>query len=265
MKLFISADIEGTTGITHWDEAMNKNAEYQEFRKQMTEEVVSACEGAINAGVSEILIKDAHHTGRNIIASRLPDCARLIRGWSGHPFCMVQELDQSFNACILIGYHSKAGTENNPLAHTLVLGIDSLKINGELASEFLLHTYVSAFVNVPVVLVSGDKGICQDVKAINEHINTVPVSEGIGASTLSISPELACKRIRSGVEEALKKDVSMCRIELPEFFEVEIKFRDPVSAYKASFYPGMKKGGPKSVVFETADYFEVMRMIMFII
>jgi D-amino peptidase len=70
------------------------------------------------AGAKEIVIKDAHATGRNIIASRLPACARLVRGWSGHPLAMVQELDESFDALVLVGYHSKAGTQDNPLAHT---------------------------------------------------------------------------------------------------------------------------------------------------
>ena len=65
--------------------------------------MVAACEGAIAAGASEILIKDAHGSGRNIIAARLPDCARLIRGWSGHPLCMVQELDESFDALMFAG------------------------------------------------------------------------------------------------------------------------------------------------------------------
>ena len=98
MKIYISADIEGTTGITDWEEAGKGHPTYQEFRERMTEEVVAACEGAIEAGAKEILIKDAHDSGRNIIAGRLPDCAKLIRGWSGHPFSMVQELDESFAA-----------------------------------------------------------------------------------------------------------------------------------------------------------------------
>jgi D-amino peptidase len=129
----------------------------------------------------------------------------------------------------------------------------------------LFHTYVSALVNVPVVFVSGDKGICEEVKLLNQHIGTLAVSEGVGASTISISPQLACKQIRAGVEQALKQNLSSCRIDLPENFEIEIKFKDPVSAYKASFYPGMKSGEPQSVIFETGDYFEVMRMLLFVI
>ena len=72
--------IEGVAGISNWEEADKTHATYPEFREEMTAEVVAACEGAMAAGASEILIKDAHGTGRNIIAARLPECARLVRG-----------------------------------------------------------------------------------------------------------------------------------------------------------------------------------------
>src|SRR5260221_6201367 len=175
MRVYTSADMEGLAAITEWEEAGKPQPTYPEFREEMTSEVVAACNGAIEAGATEILIKDAHGTGRNIIAARLPDCARLIRGWSGHPLCMVQELDDSFDAVLLVGYHSKAGGEGNPLAHTLTLKIAQLRLNGEVASEFLLHTRAAALSRVPVVFVSGDKGICRDVSLFNPKIRTVAV------------------------------------------------------------------------------------------
>ena len=130
MKVFISADIEGTAGITNWDEARKPLADYPEHRQQMTREVLAACDGANAAGAREILIKDAHATGRNILQADLPENARLVRGWSGHPMSMVQELDKSFDAALFIGYHSKAGDETNPLAHTLTLEVMRMRING---------------------------------------------------------------------------------------------------------------------------------------
>jgi hypothetical protein len=95
MKVYITADIEGVTGATHWDETDKKNPDYGEFQEQMTAEVVAACEGALNAGATEIWVRDAHWTGRNIIPSKLPREAKLVRGWSGHPFSMMQGLDET--------------------------------------------------------------------------------------------------------------------------------------------------------------------------
>ena len=89
MKIYISADIEGISGITHWDETEKSKSDYQKFATQMTDEVRAACEGAIKAGVKEIWIKDAHDTGRNILADELPQMIKLVRGWSEHPFLMA--------------------------------------------------------------------------------------------------------------------------------------------------------------------------------
>jgi len=85
----------------------------------MTREVKAACDAAIDTGAKEIWIKDAHDTGRNIIASKLPKDIKLIRSWSEHPLLMVQELDESFNALIMTGYHSYGSSDDNPLSHTL--------------------------------------------------------------------------------------------------------------------------------------------------
>ena len=263
MKVYISADIEGIAGITHWDEAEKPHPTYREFRERMTDEVVAACEGAIAAGAKEILVKDAHDSGRNIIAARLPDCARLIRGWSGHPFSMVQELDASFDALLFVGYHSKAGSDDNPLAHTLRLRIAHLAINGEIASEFQINSYAAALVKVPGVFLSGDAGICADAQRINPGIVTVPVSRGIGPSTLSIAPALAMKEIRAGVTRALQGDRAACRLTLPKHFTLEIKYTTPIDAYRASWYPGAKHAAPRTVQFESDDYFEILRAIKF--
>jgi len=264
MKVYISADIEGVAGISHWDEARKEHATYQEFRAAMTEEVVAACDGAIAAGAKEILIKDAHATGRNIMAGRLPASARLIRGWSGHPLAMVQELDRSFDALVLIGYHSKAGTQDNPLAHTLTLQIAGLRLNGELCSEFRLHSYAAALYGVPVVFISGDKGICGEASELIRSIRTAPVSEGRGASTISVPPAVSQRMIREGVGEALKGDLARCRVELPKHFVLEITFTNPIDAYRKAWYPGASQSGPQTVRFEGADYFEVLRAIRFI-
>ena len=90
MKIYISADIEGITGIAHWDEATRDHPAYAEFQQRMTAETAAACEAALGSGAQAIVVKDAHGTGRNILAEQLPAPTQLIRGWSGHPYGMVQ-------------------------------------------------------------------------------------------------------------------------------------------------------------------------------
>ncbi|GAA0179676.1 M55 family metallopeptidase [Clostridium sediminicola] len=265
MKIYISADIEGVTGVTHWNETEKQKGDYAEFAEQMTKETKAACEGALNAGAKEIIVKDAHDSGRNIDGNQLPTETKLIRGWSGHPFSMVQGIDSTFDAAIFIGYHSYSHSDRNPLSHTMnPFLINSIKINGKYASEFLLHAYAAASVGVPVVMVSGDKGLEEEIININSNISTVAVKEGIGDSTISIHPHLAIENIRKSVGESLK-NIQQCKINLPEKFKVEISYVNHVKAYRASFYPGMKKISETEVIFETENYFDVMTMIQFLV
>jgi D-amino peptidase len=264
MKVFISVDIEGCAGITHWDEAEKNHADYPEFREQMTREAVAAIEGAKIAGATEILVKDAHSSGRNLIASMLPGDVRLVRSWMGHPLCMVQELDESFDAVMMIGYHSAAGSEENSLAHTLSHDAAEIRVNGHRASEFLIHALASSMLGVPTVFVSGDKGLMDEIEATNPAIGRCAVKEGRGQSTVSMTPAAAVKAIREGAAQALRGDLRQSLLELPEHFIVEIAYSNPVLAARHQWYPGMAHVGNRTVRFETGHYFDVLRMLSYV-
>ncbi len=263
MKLYISADIEGVAGIAHWDEANKSHAAYQEYREYMTLDVAAACEAALETGATEILIKDAHGTGRNIITSKLPEEARVIREWSGHPFGMVQELDDSFAAVALVGYHAAATVGTNPLSHTLTGRFAKIVLNGAIMSEFMMHSYIAQSVGVPVVMISGDVGICEAAKAFNPAISAVPTGEGIGASNIGLHPHVARRNIATGLKEALLGDLAACQIAKPNGFEIEVYFDNYAKAYAAAFYPGAQAIGSEGVGFESDDFFEIARFLRF--
>lgn len=264
MKVFISADIEGCAAITSWDEVRKGGEGYQEFREQMTAEVVAACEGARAAGATDVLIKDAHESGCNLIVSRLPDYARIVRAWSGHPHVMMFGLDPSFHASVFIGYHDAAGSDGNPLAHTMNDRIASLSINGDLASEFTVNCYTAALNTVPIAFLSGDRQICAAAGKLVPGVKTLAVSEGFGRASISIAPAKAIRMIREGVEEALSSDLGANLVALPENFEVVLKFNNASDAYRSSFYPGVEHIEACTLRFVSRDYFEVLRTLRFI-
>jgi D-amino peptidase len=264
MKVFISADIEGSAAITAWDEVHKGGLGYQEFREQMTAEVVAACEGARAAGATDILVKDAHESGCNLIVSRLPDYVRIVRAWSGHPYVMMFGLDRTFDAALFIGYHNAAGTDTNPFAHTMNDRIAKLHINGELASEFTVNAYTAALNGVAPIFLSGDSGICKEAEYLVPGIKTVAVSEGFGRATISLAPAKAISVIRDGVEEALSGSSSKVQLQLPGTFEVMLEFNNASDAYRASFYPGVEHPKACTLRFVSNDYFEVLRAIRYL-
>jgi len=264
MKIYITADIEGVTGATRWDETDRKHADCAEFREQMTAEVAAACEGALHAGASEVWVKDAHGNGRYIIPAKLPREVQLVREWSGHPFAMMQELDETFHAALAIGYHARAGSDGSPMAHTMTeVNMVHIKINGQFVSEFMVSAYTAGLVGVPLVFLSGDAAICQEAQAFIPALTTVAVMRGVGNTTVSIHPQLAVERIRAAVEAALKADVSRCRVPVPGHFSVEMRYQRHADAFSASFFPGVKQTGTHTVQFEADDYFEVLRFFKF--
>ncbi len=263
MRVYISADIEGIAAISHWDETAKKHADYAEFREQMTAEVVAACEGALGAGATSILIKDAHDTGRNLIPAKLPREAELIREWSGHPFSMMQELDDSFDAALLVGYHSRAGSGASPLAHTMSGETISVRINGQDASELMISAYTAGLVRVPLVFVSGDADICAEAQTRIAAVHTVAVKRGVGKSTINIHPHLAIERIRAEVKAALTADRRACQVTLPRSFSVDVRYRGHADAYRLSFFPGACLVEPHVVRFASDDYFDVLRFFSF--
>jgi D-amino peptidase len=267
MKLYVSADIEGVAGITTWDEARKSSPDYGEFRRQMTREVAAACEGALAAGAEAITVKDAHGTARNLVAGELPAPTRLIRGWSGHPFGMVQELDGTYDAAVFVGYHARAGAGGNPLAHTMSSRlIQEVRINGTPASEYRIHALAAATVGVPVVFVSGDRTLCEEVGATCPATRTFATKWGEGPSQHSLHPQEALDGIREGVRSALREcDRSAALLQVPARFELEVLYKEHTVAFAKSFFPGAKAAGAHSVRFESDDYFEVLRALMFLI
>ena len=258
MKLYISADIEGTTGITRWEETENGHSRYPYFADQMTREVTAACEGA---GDCEILIKDAHDSACNLIPRMLPEHVKLFRGWSSSHMSMMAGLDESFDGVFFTGYHSGAGMDTNPLAHTMNRGNNYVRINGTIAPELMINSLTAAYFGVPVRLVTGDKGLCDWMKAINPNIETVAVSEGVGQGSISIHPDRALKLIREAAQRAVRKSACDCMFPLPDHFKVEISFKEHSRARNAVSYPGVIQTGAQEIVYEADDYMDVLKMI----
>ena len=263
MKVYISADIEGITGTTHWNETELNHPEYHYFQKQMTKEVLSAIEGAVAGGATEILLKDAHDSARNILLEELPENVKIIRGWTQEPMCMVAGLDETFDRAIFIGYHSEGGSERNPLAHTLSL-IADVKINGQYASEFMINTYAAALYKVPVAFVSGDQALTEHIAKINDQIVTYATKVGIGSATINVSPQKALKETKGLIEQAMRVEREKIQVTLPEKFELELIYKDHIKAYRNSFYPGAKFKAHNTVLFETTDFYEVLRILQFL-
>lgn len=264
MRVFISADIEGTAGITCWPETNADSPEYKKIQQQMTREVAAACRGALKLG-AEVVVRDAHDSARNLIFDELPEGVKLIRNWNGHPYKMMFGIDETFDAAIMTGYHSAAGLGNNPLSHTMSSSrIFEVFLNGERLSEFRLNAITAAAVGARVAFVSGDVGLAKDVKAYDSRIRFYGTNEGFGESILANHPATAVKNIEKGVEDALK-NLDRKPMPLPDHFELKAVYKSHTTAYRHSFYPGVEKVNDTTLIYRTDDVIAFLTAFGYII
>ena len=263
-KLFISADIEGTCGITAWDETDVVGRDYGYFRERMTAEVSAAIRGAEQAGY-ETVVKDAHDSALNLDPMGLPRSARLIRGWVRDVYCMMGGLDrEDFGAVAFTGYHSEACNDGNPLSHTMTRGVQRVTLNGVPCSEFLINAYTAAYRGIPVVFLAGDEALCRTAEVLIPGITTVVAKTGMGSATLSRHPEVVCEEIEAGMRRALsREDLSDCMLSLPAHFDMVVEYKDWGTAQSYACYPGALRVDAKTLRFETHDFFEIMRFVHF--
>lgn len=267
MNVFISADIEGTCGIAHWDETERSTPrDYEPFRKQMTREVAAACEGVLAADKGAgIFVRDAHDSARNIDPAALPQKARIMRGWTGDPLSMMSGIDSGeYGAALFTGYHAWASSPGSPLSHTMNLRNEYVTLNGVRMSEFLMNAYTAGYYGVPVVFLSGDKALCNFASQLIPGITTVAVNEGRGGAVVSMHPDLAVSAIKEGAKKAVK-NAKNCVVRLPDFFEMTVRFKDHKVAYSKSFYPGASLEDGKNVLYSSDDWYEVLRFCHFVL
>src|SRR5437762_7414654 len=117
MKVYVSADLEGISGVVSGAEADPLTPEWARTRRLMMGEVNAAIEGALEAGATEILVNDSHSSMKNLILEDLHPAATLLSG-SVKPYSMMAGLDASYEAAFFIGYHARAGPSPAIIDHT---------------------------------------------------------------------------------------------------------------------------------------------------
>ena len=158
LRVFISADMEGVAGVVDLTQVRQNGPDYETSRTLFTGEVNAAIQGAFDAGATEVVVNDSHGTHTNLLPEQLDPRAALIRG-RPKLFGMVQGLDSTFEAAVLVGYHARASTMNAVLDHTYSLNIRGGRVNGTELGEFGLSAAVAGHHGVPVVCVSGDEAV----------------------------------------------------------------------------------------------------------
>lgn len=213
MKIYISADIEGVTGVVNWKQCGGPSGDHYDWqfaRRMMTGDVNAAIRGAKAAGATEIVVKDSHNVSRNLLIDELEQGVELISGTRSNDDGMMDGIDSSFAGCFLVGYHAMAGTTDGVMEHTISGRVHRAWVNGMPAGEMLYSAYAAGRHDVPLIFVSSDDKGVAEAQTIVPGVETATTKYGMGRYMAKLRhpsvvwPEIeeAARRAVAGLEFA---------------------------------------------------------------
>jgi len=263
MKVFISVDMEGITGVVDFNQVSPGKEEYKNSQEMMVNDANAAIEGALLAGAKEIIVNDSHGGMTNILLSQLNPEAKLISG-SDKPLCMLQGIE-GCDAAFFVGYHAKIGTLNAILDHTYYSSrVSNVKLNGIAVGEPEINTVLAGYFNVPVVFLSGDDTVCNDAKSfIGNQLHTAIVKKALGrAAAECLHPDKTHKLIKEGAKKALENFSNAKAYKINSPVEFEVEFFLTHMADQASLYPFAERIDGKTIKVEGKTVLEGYRAFM---
>ena len=260
MKILISADMEGATGVTWPSDVLPGHDQWERCRHLFTSDVNAAIAGFFDGGADEVLVNEAHWTMRNLLLERLDDRAQLLTG-RHKALSMVEGVQHGdVDGMAFVGYHTGAGTEG-VLAHTyLANSITGVWVNGVRASEGLLNAHVAAEFGVPVVLVTGDDRTCEDARGYAPRAHGVAVKDYVSRyAAVCRTPARTAADIRAAAKDAVVLAVRHAPVREAGPFTVELEFDAEHLVGAATVVPGVERTAERRVAYVSDTMYEGIR------
>ncbi|MEU3725700.1 M55 family metallopeptidase [Streptomyces sp. NPDC031705] len=259
MKILVSADMEGATGVTWPADVLPGTPQWERCRSLFTSDVNAAVLGFHDGGADQVLINEAHWTMRNLLLEELDARAEMITG-RHKSLSMVEGVQHGdVDGVAFVGYHTGAGAEG-VLAHTyLANSITGVWLNGLRASEGVLNAHVAAEYGVPVILVTGDDLTCADAAGYAPDARTVAVKDHVSRyAAVCRTPARTAADIRAAAAEAVKLAVRHEPVRGGPF-TVDVEFDAEHLAMAATVVPGVERSGERRIAYTSGTMYEGIR------
>ena len=265
LKVYISADLEGITGVVTGDQLGPSGFEYARFREFMTAEVNAAIDGAMAAGATQILISDSHGNGQNLLIENFPEDVEVVRAWP-RPLGMMEGIDATFDAVIFIGYHASTTNPRGVRAHTFSsANYAAVRLNGDPMPEAGVNAAIAGHFGVPVVAISGDDAIIEEAISIVGEVEGITVKESLGFhSARTVTPARGQALIREGVTRALSRLEAFEPFVMETPVTLDVTFKSYTPAEIASYLPSVERTDAHTIRFIGADMLEISRFLQFL-
>ena len=260
LKVYISVDMEGISGVNSDNQTSAAGAEYGRARKLMVEDANAAIRGAFEGGATEVVVNDSHGSQRNLLPEDIDPRVTLI----SHSFKrhgMMEGLDGSFDAVIFVGYHAKAGSPRGVFAHTGSGVLSDLQINGVSVGEGGMNALLARWYGVPLVMVTGDDVAVEEQRVTAPNVRGVVVKRAINSRAVALRPLVDTRR---EIQSAAKESVAAAKKAPPErlsAYTVRMTFRDPTIPEVATAFLEVRLVSPTTVEFTRDAMPDAYRLI----
>jgi D-amino peptidase len=249
MRILISADAEGVTGVTTTTELLFGKPHWEWMRAMMTADVNAAIEGAFAGGATEVVVNDSHWTMTNVLIEQLDPRADLIKGFHKH-LCMVEGVQQT-DALFFLGYHARTG-DSDGVGNETILGreIVEIRMNGHPVGESEINAAVAGQFGVPVVFASGDDLYEKELRQTLPDVEFGLTKYALDRWTARcLSPERSHANIRAAAQRAVEraKASAFAPYQLSGPVELTVTFSSTAEALMANLVPGSIRRTPREV------------------
>ncbi len=218
MKVYIQTDIEGVAGFFAFEDRATATLDNYEHRQRMyrllTGEVNAAVRAAKAAGAETIYVNDNHGSAYNILFEDLDPACEILHGRGNYGPAWLPDLDQGFDAMVLVGMHAMGGVLEAVCPHS------KWEVNGGkiYMSEASMAMALAGDLGIPAVCVSGDQHVTGEVKEKNPAIETAVVKHSYAPNFCrSLVPARAQEVIFEATRRGLtrRKDIPPYRVAGP--------------------------------------------------
>lgn len=261
MKLYISVDMEGITGLVDSTFVDQGARNYRRGQEIMTAEANHVIRTAFENGAEEVVVNDSHSKMNNLLIENIHPDTQLISG-DVKPYAMVQGLDDRFAGAAFIGYHTRA-SQKGVLSHSMFFNVRHFYINDQIVGELGLNAYVAGYYGVPILLVAGDDETAVEAEELIPGVTTAVVKKQISrTSALCLTPEKTGRLLREKTAEALRNKDRVKPLTPPDRPVFKIEFANYGQAEWANLMPGTKLEEGTTVSFQAKDMPEAYQAML---
>jgi D-amino peptidase len=261
-RVLIIYDMEGVSGVSEPDMVrFDRPEKYAIGRKSLTDDVNAAIRGLKAGGAGAVLIQDGHGSGNTTGPDLLLEEMDKRATFDFHTIDFdpySTGLDGSLDAIVCIGMHPRARTPAGFMAHTINMDV-AIKVNGVDFTETHIIAASAARFGVPVIMVSGDNTLGEELKPDFPEMEYVA---GKVSKSLNIAEPLPRADVDRKIEAAAK--AAMEKFTAGKFrpyylrppFEFQLSWRNRQQASLAKRNPAVRPDGDLGVRFLAPTFYD---------